>query len=203
MASNNNDGWTVVHNGKKKRKDKNTTTNTDPSNTNNNTSTNRPYTSSAPRGINRPQGAVQAHINQGRNFISFGNSPNSPPNSVLNSGRSQNVQDWNQVTFRGGSSSSNRRAGPTTKEKRPPRGRDEARHLSKIDEETETFHHKRVSKSLSHKIQQYRTANHLTQKQLAQKLNLPVDIVQTYEKGSAIPNTSTINKFNKLINHPL
>lgn len=170
MTSNDEEEWTVVVQRSNKRKEKK----------DNNNPNDNPV--QQPKKINRPQGPLKAHIDQGRSFISFGHP----------------VQDWDQVTFKG--SQGSRKSMVTTKEKRPQRLRDEARHLAKIDEETETFHHKRVSKDLSRKIQHYRTSNHLTQRELAQKLNLPVDVVQDYEKGSAIPDTLTTNKFNKLLN---
>lgn len=99
-------------------------------------------------------------------------------------------QDWNDVVVR------KRRPHPV-KYRGPS---DQSRHLNKIDGETENFHHPRVKKSLSQKIQDYRRDHQLTQVQLAQKLNLKVEVVNSYEKGSAISDPQIISRFHRLLN---
>lgn len=48
-------------------------------------------------------------------------------------------------------------------------------------------------------IQQGRVANKLTQKQLAHKLNLPVQTIAEYESGKAIPNRQILSKIGRVI----
>ena len=57
----------------------------------------------------------------------------------------------------------------------------------------------KVSVELKTAIQQGRLIKKLSQKDLAQKLNLPVSIIIDYEKGTAIPNNSFIAKLEKIL----
>ena len=72
-------------------------------------------------------------------------------------------------------------------------------HLAKIDQETEILSHKKVNSDLSLRINNYRQDHHLTQDQLALKLNLRVDLVKNYENGTAIHDLTIVNKFNHLL----
>jgi putative transcription factor len=57
----------------------------------------------------------------------------------------------------------------------------------------------KITVELKTAIQQARLAKKISQKDLAQKLNLPVSIIIDYEKGSAIPNNSFIAKLEKTL----
>lgn len=58
----------------------------------------------------------------------------------------------------------------------------------------------KISTELKTAIQQARLAKKMSQKDLAQKLNLPISIIIDYEKGTAIPNNSFISKLEKTLN---
>jgi putative transcription factor len=69
----------------------------------------------------------------------------------------------------------------------------------KLENEQDTFIHKKVSLSMSKRIAQARCAQKLSQKDLAFKLSLPVKIIQDYESGVAIPNHVITNKIEKVL----
>ena len=69
----------------------------------------------------------------------------------------------------------------------------------KLEEQQDTFIHKKVSLSMAKRLAQARCVNKLTQKELAFKLSLPVKIIQDYEAGIAIPNHIITNKIEKIL----
>jgi DNA-binding transcriptional regulator YiaG len=73
------------------------------------------------------------------------------------------------------------------------------RNSNKTDSETETVHQRLVSKDLSKRITQYRKNNNVTQQQLSDQLGIPLDVVQNYEKGTAVSNKAFNSKFHNLL----
>jgi ribosome-binding protein aMBF1 (putative translation factor) len=71
--------------------------------------------------------------------------------------------------------------------------------INKLDNETDVQKHKTVSHSLKMQIQSTRLSMKLTQKDLANKLNLPVKTISDYESGRAIPNPNTLNKIKRVL----
>ena len=69
----------------------------------------------------------------------------------------------------------------------------------KLENEQDTFIHKKVSLSMAKRIAQLRCENKMTQKDLAFKLSLPIKIIQEYESGIAIPNHVITNKIEKVL----
>lgn len=59
---------------------------------------------------------------------------------------------------------------------------------------------KTVTLDYGKKIQQARNALNITQKDLAQKLNITVDIIKNYESGNGIKNSNIITKINRFLN---
>ncbi len=55
----------------------------------------------------------------------------------------------------------------------------------------------KVTVELKTALQQARIAKKLSQKELAQQINVPVSLINDYEKGAAIPNNSFIAKLEK------
>ena len=72
-------------------------------------------------------------------------------------------------------------------------------HILKIEKEQETFKHETVSLSLSKQIAKARNSAKLTQKELAQRLNLPQTTIQNYENGKSIPNKMIISKIKQFL----
>jgi putative transcription factor len=70
---------------------------------------------------------------------------------------------------------------------------------AKLDEVHEAEHIERVSRSLSLQIQQARNAMKLTQKELAQRAQIPEAEVKSYENGTAIPNGQILQKINRVL----
>jgi putative transcription factor len=70
---------------------------------------------------------------------------------------------------------------------------------AKLDAETEELKHATVPKDLKMAIQKGRTAKGLTQKQLAQQLQMAPNIINEYESGKAIPNNAVIAKIERAL----
>lgn len=64
----------------------------------------------------------------------------------------------------------------------------------KLDSSDEAAKHKLISKENSQKIVKFRALKKMTQKQLAQKVNLNQTIIQSYENGKAIEDKQLLNK---------
>jgi putative transcription factor len=75
--------------------------------------------------------------------------------------------------------------------------------LKKIEDETETFRIESVSHDLKVKIQQARTAKKLSQKDLANKMNVNVNVIQDYENGKAKPDPQMLNKMSRILGVPI
>lgn len=69
--------------------------------------------------------------------------------------------------------------------------------LDKTD--IDSFKNKKISSDISKKILQNRNSKNLTQKQLAQLINVKPSVINDYESGKAIPNPSILNKLKKII----
>uniref|UniRef100_A0A7S3RAG9 HTH cro/C1-type domain-containing protein n=1 Tax=Dunaliella tertiolecta TaxID=3047 RepID=A0A7S3RAG9_DUNTE len=70
---------------------------------------------------------------------------------------------------------------------------------AKLEQETEDFHHERVSSTLKTQIVKARTAKKLTQAQLAQAINEKPQVIQEYESGKAIPNPQVLSKLSRIL----
>lgn len=106
-------------------------------------------------------------------------------------------QDWNSVTF-GASKPKPGGTGGAPKGGGGPKSFTGAGlSATKLDAETEELKHKTVSTDLKISLMKARQAKGLTQKQLAQQLNMQPTIVNEYESGKAIPNNAIIAKFEK------
>ena len=71
--------------------------------------------------------------------------------------------------------------------------------IRKIEKEEDTFKHEKVYLSVAKKIAKARCEKKMTQKELANTLNLPFKIIQDYECGKAIPNPVVLNKIEKIL----
>lgn len=73
------------------------------------------------------------------------------------------------------------------------------RKQAKIANETESFKIKRIDRATANQIQQARQAKKLTQKELAQKMNVPLTVVSQYEIGTAVYDGAMLQKFKKFL----
>ena len=95
-------------------------------------------------------------------------------------------QDWNVVTI-----SSN----PSGKTKKHQTTNFEGVKQQRLEAETDELKHATVSHDLKTGLMKARTARGLTQKQLAQALNMQPGLIRDYECGSAIQNRALISRF--------
>lgn len=103
-------------------------------------------------------------------------------------------QDWNTVVIKGKGNASSNKGGSTSKTHY------EKTKEQKLMEDTENLSHKTVSATLAKTIQQARIARGFkTQKDLAQALNVPPNIINQYESGKAIPDNSVMQKLRRIL----
>ncbi len=111
---------------------------------------------------------------------------------------SSDHQDWTPVIISGKKSSNAKKY--TIEERRSD---EEKARLAKsyvIENETVNFQKAQIPLSLSQEIIKARIANNLTQKELAQKLNIQHSIITSYENGKAIPDNQMLQKIAKALN---
>ena len=72
--------------------------------------------------------------------------------------------------------------------------------MHKIENETENFTVKKISKKVSQEIQKGRLAKKLSQKQLAQAVNVTPKVINEMESGKAQPNEAVKRKIARYLN---
>ena len=68
-----------------------------------------------------------------------------------------------------------------------------------LDENLDSFTTEKVSFALNMQIQKARTAAKLSQKDLAQKINVTPKTIQSYENGTAIPDHQILQKLRRIL----
>ena len=110
-------------------------------------------------------------------------------------------QDWTPVIF-------TKTQKKTAVEKRMATSRGQTKIVSKrkdtskihkIENETENLKHDTISVHFGKALMQARMSAKMTQKDLAQKLNVKSSIIQNYEKAKGIPNQRLIQKLEKAL----
>ncbi len=109
-------------------------------------------------------------------------------------------QDWTPVMLSGKKPISISNKKYTIEEKKNDEERKRAAKNHALEDESETFHKPEIPYSLSQEIMKARCAMKLTQKELAQKLNLQPSIISNYESGKAIPDHQILQKIAKALN---
>lgn len=71
----------------------------------------------------------------------------------------------------------------------------------KIEQNAEEgiYQHKKVSYDLKMQIQKARQAKNMTQKQVAEKCQLPVQVIKNYEAGIGIPNSEYLTLIGRVL----
>lgn len=85
--------------------------------------------------------------------------------------------------------------------RRPPDSA--ARKMAEIENNTETFDVSHTGVDMANRIKSLRAAKEMSQKDLAQRANVKIDIVRDYENGRAIPNSKIISKFEQILGGPI
>ena len=99
-------------------------------------------------------------------------------------------QDWNPVIIHGKS---------VGMKSSTPQPHYEVTKIQKLDR-TELGTHEKVSLSMAKTIQQARIAKGFkTQKDLAVVIGIPVNIINAYESGKAIPDNAILQKLRKVL----
>ena len=75
----------------------------------------------------------------------------------------------------------------------------EASAMWKLEQDTENLKIEKVNKSISEVIRTQRTKLKLKQKDLANKINIPVTIIQKYENGSGQTDIKILVKLEKIL----
>jgi len=101
-------------------------------------------------------------------------------------------QDWKQIIINNKKETKN-----PSKKKISQAQQKDIKLFKKVEEDD--LKHKKVSNELRTKIQQSRLSSKLTQKQLAQKCNFPVSVINDIETGKAIYNPQHINKLKRIL----
>lgn len=68
-----------------------------------------------------------------------------------------------------------------------------------IKEEPEVFTHKEITHSFKVSLMRARQAKKLTQKQLADQINVKHSVINDYESGKIVPDGNIINKLNRAL----
>lgn len=109
-------------------------------------------------------------------------------------------QDWEPVVFRKKKVNAPKKGAPGgTGVRKHTQSNKQTVSDIRIKDEDELPQLKTVSRSLSKQIQDARTTKKLTQKQLAQKINERVQVVQDYESGKAAPTNQILSKLRKAL----
>lgn len=74
----------------------------------------------------------------------------------------------------------------------------EAQHLRKLDD-PDAEPPKMIDRSLAQRIQRARSQKGLSQKDLAQRLNLKTEVIRDYERGTAIPQGPILAKIKRVL----
>lgn len=100
----------------------------------------------------------------------------------------------------GKASRANLRQGNFQTVARPKSNKVDNRHLAKLDNDHEILQAPKLDRSWIQKIQTARQQRGLSQKDLAQKLNMDVGLINQYEKGSVlVPDGKVIDKINRFL----
>ena len=100
-------------------------------------------------------------------------------------------QDWNTIYLHLDKNKKDKKDEKKSLKKGP------SNNLDKTD--IDTFKNKKVDKNFSVKIKNARNSKNMTQKELAQKINVKPAIINEYESGKAIPNPKTLNNIKRIL----
>lgn len=73
------------------------------------------------------------------------------------------------------------------------------RKINDIDNNTECFTIERTGMDIANRIKTLRAQKEMTQKEVAQRMSVKVDIIRDYENGKAIPDSRIINRLEQIL----
>jgi putative transcription factor len=89
---------------------------------------------------------------------------------------------------------------------RPPPGARpdaQARRMQAIEGETECFEVQRTGLDLASRLKALRSQKEMSQKDLAQRASVKVDVIRDYENGKGIPDGRLISRLEQILEGPL
>lgn len=99
-------------------------------------------------------------------------------------------QDWTTIVFRKSTNTNSQNTQSSTKQ---------PTYKSKLDEDGEEFANKKFDKEYINTVIQKRTEKKITQKQLAQIINVEQNIIQRFEQGKEVYDHTLKSKLNKAL----
>ncbi len=110
-------------------------------------------------------------------------------------------QDWTPVILSGKKPVKQPGSGPSydIQNKMNDEERAKAAKQRALENESETFKIETVPMSIAQEMMKGRNAMKMTQKELAQKLNLQPAVIASYESGKAIPDPQILQKISKVL----
>jgi putative transcription factor len=100
-------------------------------------------------------------------------------------------QDWDPIYFKLDKYKTDKKKETLSLKKGP------SNNLDKTD--IDTFKNKKIDEKFSVKIRNARNSKKMSQKELAQRINVKPGVINDYESGKALPNPNTINKIKKTL----
>lgn len=77
------------------------------------------------------------------------------------------------------------------------------RRMNEIDNNTENFEIQKSGMDLANRMKNLRNQKEMTQKDLALRASVKVDVIRDYENGKAIPDQKLIARFEQILGGPL
>jgi ribosome-binding protein aMBF1 (putative translation factor) len=113
-----------------------------------------------------------------------------------------NDQDWKTVTFNNPKNAVVKTGELFKKQELLGRFKDRGEQVKhqKLDSHEEVFETPKATLSFAQKMQKARLTSKLSQKDLAQKLNIQSNVINSYENGKAIQDKQLESKIKKLLN---
>ena len=89
----------------------------------------------------------------------------------------------------------------TKKANNKQNGRPDAqtRKMNMIDNNTECFTIEKTGMDLANRMKTLRSQKEMTQKEVAQRANVKVDVIRDYENGKAIPDARLISRLEQIL----
>ena len=105
-----------------------------------------------------------------------------------------NWQDWNVVQWSKPPTKKDTQNGVVASNDRFAESR-----IKKLDDVNDAEHVERCSLTLQKQIQQARLAKQLSQKDLANSINVTARVIQDYENGKAVPTPQVLQKLRRVL----
>ncbi|OHT04204.1 Multiprotein-bridging factor 1b [Tritrichomonas foetus] len=77
------------------------------------------------------------------------------------------------------------------------------RRMNEIDNNTECFEVERSGMEIANRMKSLRSQKEMTQKELAHRASVKIDVVRDYENGKALPDAKIIARFEQILGGPL